>query len=98
MSLYELFCLISTLGILSGIVILYFVVRYKSSRNQKNISLICCAALVINLGNYFSLFSDGYSGLLHADQLQNIGHIFLLTAYIQVLVNNKVSLFHNSPP
>ena len=82
MSLYELFCLISTLGILSGIVILYFVVRYKSSRNQKNISLICCAALVINLGNYFSLFSDGYSGLLHADQLQNIGHIFLLTAFI----------------
>ena len=58
MSLYELFCLISTLGILSGIVILYFVVRYKSSQNQKNISLICCAALVINLGNYFSLFSD----------------------------------------
>lgn len=82
MSLYELFCLISCLGILSGIAILYFVVRYKSSQHQKNISLICCAALVINLGNYFSLFSSDYSGLLHANQLQNIGHIFLLTAFI----------------
>ena len=82
MSLYELFCLISSLGILSGIAILYFVVRYKSSQNQKTISLICCAALVINLGNYFSLFSQDYSGLLHANQLQNIGHIFLLTAFI----------------
>lgn len=82
MTLYELFCLISSLGILSGIAILYFVVRYKSSPHQKNISLICCAALVINLGNYFSLFSMDYSGLLHADQLKNIGHIFLLTAFI----------------
>ena len=39
MSLYEGFCLISTLGILSGIGILYYVVRYKPSENQKNISL-----------------------------------------------------------
>lgn len=82
MSIYECFCLISTLGILSGIGILYYVVRYKPSENQKNISLICCAALVINLGNYFSLFSDDYYGLLHASQLQNVGHIFLLTAFI----------------
>ena len=82
MSLYECFCLISTLGILSGIFILYFVVRYKPSQNQKNISLICCAALVINFGNYFSLFSDDYYGLLHASQLQDVGHIFLLTAFI----------------
>lgn len=82
MSLYEGFCLISTLGILSGIGILYYVVRYKPSENQKNISLICCAALVINLGNYFSLFSNDYDGLLHASQLQNVGHIFLLTAFI----------------
>ena len=82
MSLYECFCLISTLGILSGIFILYFVVRYKPSQNQKNISLICCAALFINFGNYFSLFSDDYYGLLHASQLQDVGHIFLLTAFI----------------
>ena len=82
MSLYEYFCLISTLGILSGIAILYYVLRYKPSQNQKNISLICCAALVINLGNYFSLFSDDYYGLLHASQLQNVGQIFLLTAFI----------------
>ena len=82
MSLYEFFCLISALGILSGIIVLYFVMRYKSSPNQKNICCICCAALVINLGNYFSLFSQDYSGLLHANQLQNIGHIFLLTAFI----------------
>ena len=82
MSLYECFCLISMIGIFSGILILYFVVRYKSSQNQKNITLICCAALVINIGNYFSLFSSGYDGLLHASQLQNVAHIFLLTAFI----------------
>ena len=82
MSLYECFCLISMLGIFSGIIILYFVVRYKSSQNQKNISLICCAALVINIGNYFSLFSSDYDGLLHASQLQNVAHIFLLTVFI----------------
>ena len=82
MSLYECFCLISMLGIFSGILILYFVVRYKPSRNQKNIALICCAALAINIGNYFSLFSEDYYGLLHASQLQNVGHIFLLTAFI----------------
>ena len=82
MSLYECFCLISMLGIFSGIIILYFVVRYKSSQNQKNISLICCAALVINIGNYFSLCSSDYDGLLHASQLQNVAHIFLLTAFI----------------
>ena len=82
MSLYEFFCLVSTLGILSGTVILYYVVRYKSSQNQKNMTLICAAALAINIGNYFSLFSENYDALVHADQLQNIGHIFLLTAFI----------------
>ena len=70
------------LGIFVGIIILYFVVRYKPSQNQKNIALICCAALVVNIGNYFSLFSSDYYGLLHASQLQHVGHIFLLTAFI----------------
>ena len=82
MSLYECFCLISMLGIFVGIIILYMVVRYKPSQNQKTITLICCAALVVNFGNYFSLFSSDYYGLLHASQLQHVGHIFLLTAFI----------------
>ena len=65
-----------------GVGMLYGVYQYKPSENQKNITLICSAALAIDFGNFFALNSEEYEGLLHALQLKTIGHIFVLTAFI----------------
>ena len=82
MHIHEFFELVSVIGILIGVGMLYGVYQYKPSENQKNITLICSAALAIDFGNFFALNSEEYEGLLHALQLKTIGHIFVLTAFI----------------
>ena len=82
LTLHETFELISVICIFISLLFLYVVARYKASVNQKNVCLMCCSILAINLGNFFSIFSTEYEGLLHALQLKTVGQIFLITAFI----------------
>lgn len=81
-TLREIFELISVVCVVISILFLYVVAKYKASVNQKNVCFICCSVLVVNLGNYFSLFSREYESLHHALQLRTVGQIFLITAFI----------------
>lgn len=85
MEIHQVFEIISIITILVGLVMLYAVAKYKTSENQKNLVLICSATLVIDLGNFFLLFSNEYQALLHGQQLVTIGLIFVLTAYILLI-------------
>lgn len=97
MEIHQIFEIISVAGILIGLLMLYIVAKYKTSENQKNLVLICCATLVIDLGNFFILYSDEYEALLHGHQLITIGLIFVLTAFIlfmagycQININQRI--------
>lgn len=81
-TLHQIFEIISVIGIVFGMVILYIVAAYQPSINQKRMMLICSASLVINIGNFFSLFSSEYEALLLANQLKTAGHICVLVAFI----------------
>ena len=81
-TLREIIELICVLCVIISIIFLYVVAKYKASLNQKNVCFICCSVLVVNLGNYFSLFSRDFESLHHALQLKTVGQIFLITAFI----------------
>ena len=80
--LHQIFEIISIFGIIFAMIILYVVASYKTSDHQKRMMLICSASLVINVGNFFSVFSTEFEALLRAHQLQAIGHICVITSFI----------------
>ena len=81
-TLHQIFKIISAIGLIFGMAILYIVASYKESKNQKRMMLICSASLVINLGNYFSLFSREYEALFQANQLKIAAHICVMISFI----------------
>ncbi len=81
-SFHQIFELLCVIGIFVGAFILYIVASYKPSQNQKRMSLVCCAAIAIYIGNFFSLFSTEFEALLRAHQMKTLGHICLLTSFI----------------
>ena len=81
-TLHQIFEIISVIGIVFGMAIIYIVAVYPPSINQKRMLLICNASLVINIGNFFSLFSTEYQALLQANQLKTAAHICVLMAFI----------------
>ncbi len=80
-TVHQWFELISFIGIIFGMIIMYIVAAYKPSENQKRMLLICAASLVINFGNFFSLFSSEFEALIRANQLKTVAHICVLAVY-----------------
>ncbi len=79
---HQIFQIISVICLIANIIVLMVVSYYKSSRIQKLSALLATAAVAVQLGNYFTLFSTEYQGLLNALQLETVGHILVLTAFI----------------
>ena len=79
---HQLLELTSIICLMINTVLLFIVFLYKPSPIQKIATFIACAALLVHLGNYFMLFSVEFEGLLHAKQLEAVGHILILTGFI----------------
>lgn len=79
---HQIFQLISVICLLANTVVLLVVSYYKASTIQKLGAFLASAAMAVQLGNYFAMFSFEFEGLLHALQLETVGHILVLTAFI----------------
>ncbi len=93
---HQIFQIISVICLIANIIVLMVVSYYKSSRIQKLSALLATAAVAVQLGNYFTLFSTEYQGLLNALQLETVGHILVLTAFILFVneyCNAKIPLY-----